>query len=73
MMKENELVRSLYRRDLFDDFASIEDYLQIINDYMMPRRTILNVLDKASKNLKKDPDFDYYSFIVYGLIASGKN
>ena len=67
------LEKMLYRKKLRDDFDTSSQYLEIINDYMIRTSDVSAVLKRASELKKQNPGFDYYSYIIYGLISSGKN
>lgn len=69
----NNLTKMLYKRGLLDDPDITSEYMEIIDDYMIRAKDVISVLNKASEIKKEKPGFDHYSYIVYGLIGSGKN
>ena len=71
-MKIGYLNYLLNTRDLYDDSLTSKEYLQIIDDYMISINDVVKVLNKASTRMKRNTDFNHYSYIIYGLIKSGK-
>ena len=71
-MESRKLTYLLFRNHLYDDSGTSNEYLEIINDYMLGTAAVSKVLKMASDLREKKPDFNHYVFIVYGLISIGK-
>lgn len=72
----SELARFIYGamsyRNMFvcnDDVAMLED---IATDYCITKKTISNLIGTAFARYRKNPNFDYVTFMYYGLIIRGK-
>lgn len=49
-----------------------QDIEQVANDYFISKDMLIEVIQRASKRYENNNNFNYYAYIVYGLIDYGK-
>ena len=72
-VSRNYLWGLLRKNWLSDDPQTIDEYMEIVDDYMLTRKQVKSVLKKAKELCMTRKNFDECSFIAYGFIAMGKD